>query len=124
MRKRFRSGVIILLMFILTACGQYAAEETDTTGNTEMIQAVREAIDEGIIRRGDVFVTTKIYPGDEMKNPVQSIQACIDRLDIGYVDLMLLHHPDSNRRETRRVFRTGDFTMESAKGRGGHSRFL
>ena len=31
-----------------------------------------------------------------MENPVQSIQACLDRLDIGYVDLMLLHHPDPN----------------------------
>ena len=31
-----------------------------------------------------------------MENPEQSIQACLDRLDIGYVDLMLLHHPDPN----------------------------
>lgn len=38
-----------------------------------------------------------------MKNPVQSIQACIDRLDIGYVDLMLLHHPDSNDVEAYKV---------------------
>lgn len=30
-------------MFILTACGQYAAEETDTTGNAEMIQAAAPA---------------------------------------------------------------------------------
>ena len=66
-------------------------------GNEEEIgQAVREAIDEGIIKREDIFVTTKIYPGGEMENPVQSIQDCLDRLDIGYVDLMLLHHPDPN----------------------------
>ncbi len=66
-------------------------------GNEEEIgQAVREAMDEGIIQREDIFVTTKIYPGSEMENPVQSIQACLDRLDIGYVDLMLLHHPDPN----------------------------
>ena len=66
-------------------------------GNEEEIgQAIREAVSEGIIRREDVFVTTKIYPGNEMENPSQSIQACIDRLDIGYVDLMLLHHPDPN----------------------------
>jgi len=73
-------------------------------GNEEEIgQAVREAIDEGIIQREDIFVTTKIYPGDEMKNPAQSIQACIDRLDIGYVDLMLLHHPDPNDLEAYKV---------------------
>ena len=66
-------------------------------GNEEEIgQAIREAINEGIIQREDIFVTTKIYPGSEMENPTQSIQACLDRLDIGYVDLMLLHHPDPN----------------------------
>lgn len=66
-------------------------------GNEEEVgQAIREAIDEGILQREDVFVTTKIYPGSEMEDPDQSIQACLDRLDIGYVDLMLLHHPDPN----------------------------
>ena len=66
-------------------------------GNEEEIgQAIREAIGEGIIQREDIFITTKIYPGNEMENPAQSIQACLDRLDIGYVDLMLLHHPDPN----------------------------
>ncbi len=66
-------------------------------GNEEEVgQAIREAIDEGTIKREDVFVITKIYPGSEMAKPEQSIQACLDRLDIGYVDLMLLHHPDRN----------------------------
>ena len=66
-------------------------------GNEEEVgRAIREAIDEGVIKREDVFVITKIYPGSEMANPEQSIQACLDRLDIGYVDMMLLHHPDRN----------------------------
>lgn len=66
-------------------------------GNEEEIgQAIREAIDDGIIRREDIFVITKIYPGSEMADPENSIQACLDRLDIGYVDMMLLHHPDQN----------------------------
>ena len=66
-------------------------------GNEEEIgQAIREAIDEGIVQREDIFVATKIYPGSEMEDPARSIQACLDRLDIGYVDLMLLHHPDPN----------------------------
>lgn len=66
-------------------------------GNEEEIgQAIREAIDEGIVKREDIFVITKIYPGDEMAKPETSIQACLDRLNIGYVDMMLLHHPDIN----------------------------
>ncbi len=66
-------------------------------GNEQEIgEAVRQAIDEGIIEREDVFVITKLYPGSEMEHPEQSIQACLDRLNIGYVDMMLLHHPDEN----------------------------
>jgi len=66
-------------------------------GNEEEVgRAIREAIDEGVIKREDVFIITKIYPGSEMADPEQSIQACLDRLDIDYVDMMLLHHPDRN----------------------------
>lgn len=66
-------------------------------GNEKEIgQAIREAIDEGLIQREDIFVITKIYPGNEMKNPEQAIQACLTRLNIDYVDMMLLHHPDAN----------------------------
>lgn len=66
-------------------------------GNEEEIgEAIRQAIDDGIARREDIFVITKIYPGSEMADPETSIQACLDRLNIGYVDMMLLHHPDTN----------------------------
>ena len=66
-------------------------------GNEEEIgEAIRQAIDDGIVEREDIFVITKIYPGSEMADPETSIQACLDRLNIGYVDMMLLHHPDTN----------------------------
>ncbi len=66
-------------------------------GNEEEVgQAIRECIDEGTVTREEIFVITKIYPGSEMADPETSIQACLDRLDIGYVDMMLLHHPDTN----------------------------
>ena len=79
------------------ASGVRLIDTASAYGNEEEVgQAVREAIDEGIIKREDVFVITKIYPGSEMANPEQSIQACLDRLGIGYVDMMLLHHPDRN----------------------------
>ena len=66
-------------------------------GNEEEVgQAIREAMEELGLKREDIFVTTKIYPGSEMADPEKSIQACLDRLNIGYVDLMLLHHPDRN----------------------------
>lgn len=66
-------------------------------GNEQEVgRAIREGMEELGIEREEIFVITKIYPGDEMENPERAIQDCIDRLDIGYVDMMLLHHPDPN----------------------------
>jgi diketogulonate reductase-like aldo/keto reductase len=79
------------------ASGVRLIDTASAYGNEEEVgQAIRESIEEGIVEREDVFVITKIYPGSEMANPEESIQACIDRLNIGYVDMMLLHHPDRN----------------------------
>ena len=66
-------------------------------GNEEEVgRAIREGMEELGIQREEIFVITKIYPGGEMADPETSIQACLDRLDLGYVDMMLLHHPDPN----------------------------
>lgn len=79
------------------AAGVRLIDTASAYGNeAEVGQAVREAMEEYGIDREEIFVTTKIYPGSEMENPEESIQACLDRLNIGYVDLMLLHHPDPN----------------------------
>ncbi|MCD8048900.1 MAG: aldo/keto reductase [Clostridia bacterium] len=78
-------------------CGVRLFDTASAYGNEEEVgQAIREAIEEGLVTREEIFVITKIYPGSEMENPEESIQACLDRLDIGYVDMMLLHHPDDN----------------------------
>ncbi len=79
------------------ASGVRLIDTASAYGNEEEVgQAIREAMEELGIQREEIFVTTKIYPGSEMADPERSIQACLDRLDIGYVDLMLLHHPDRN----------------------------
>lgn len=65
-------------------------------GNEEEVgQAIRQAIDEGLIKREDVFVTTKLYP-NEFADAEKNIEKCLRKLNIGYIDLMLLHHPDSH----------------------------
>ncbi len=79
------------------ACGVRLIDTASAYGNEAQVgQAVREAMEEYGIKREEIFVITKIYPGSEMANPEKAIQACIDRLNIGYVDMMLLHHPDPN----------------------------
>lgn len=66
-------------------------------GNEEEVgRAVRQAVADGICKRGDITVITKIYPGSQFSNPEPAIQERLDKLDIGYVDIMLLHHPGTN----------------------------
>ena len=66
-------------------------------GNEDEVgRAVRQAIADGICKREDVTVITKIYPGSQFANPEQAIQERIDKLNIDYVDIMLLHHPGDN----------------------------
>ena len=62
----------------------------------EVGDAIRQAISEGLVTREELFVTTKLYPGSEFANPEQAIERCLQKLNIGYIDLMLLHHPGTN----------------------------
>ncbi len=57
---------------------------------------VGEAIRESGVPREEIFVITKIYPGTQYANPEKAIQDALDALDIGYIDMMLLHHPGAN----------------------------
>lgn len=59
----------------------------------EVGQAIRESMEELGIQREDIFVITKLYPGEQYENPERAIEDALDKLDIGYIDMMLLHHP-------------------------------
>ena len=55
-------------------------------------ESVGEAVRNSGIPREEIFVTTKIYPS-QFDNPEKAIDEAFERLDIEYIDLMLLHHP-------------------------------
>lgn len=57
---------------------------------------IGEAIRESDVPREEIFVITKIYPGAQFANPERAIQDALDKLNIGYIDMMLLHHPGAN----------------------------
>ncbi|MCM1052951.1 MAG: aldo/keto reductase [Ruminococcus sp.] len=61
----------------------------------EVGEAVRKAIKDGLIKREDIFITTKIYP-NQYASPDKAIKDALEKLDIDYIDLMLLHHPGTN----------------------------
>lgn len=55
-------------------------------------ESVGEAVRSSDIPREEIFVTTKLYP-NQFENPEAVIDETIKKLNIGYIDLMLLHHP-------------------------------
>ena len=64
-------------------------------GNEDAVgEGVRRAIAENGIAREDVFVITKIYPS-QFDNAENAIEQALEKLNIGYIDMMLLHHPGS-----------------------------
>lgn len=58
-------------------------------------EEVGRAIKNSGIPREEIFVITKIYPS-QFSNPEEAIDMALEKLDIGYIDMMLLHHPGTN----------------------------
>lgn len=74
------------------AAGFRKFDTASVYGNEEEVgQGVRES---GVPRE-EIFVATKLYP-NQYADPEAAIEECLRKLDIGYIDLMLLHHPGTN----------------------------
>lgn len=73
-------------------------------------ESVGEAVRNSGIPREEIFVITKLYP-NQFSNPEAAIEEALEKLDLSYIDMMLLHHPG-----------TGDvdayFAMEKAVEEG------
>ncbi len=73
-------------------CGVRLIDTASMYGNErEVGMAVRDAVKNGL-SRNEIFVTTKIYP-TQFGDPQKAIEESLAKLDLGYVDLLLLHHP-------------------------------
>ena len=61
-------------------------------GNEEGVgRGIKRAIKEGIVKREEIFVTTKMWTSDFSAGDA-AIEASLKRLDLDYIDLMILHH--------------------------------
>lgn len=57
-------------------------------------ESVGQAVRESGIPREEIFVITKLYP-NQFSNAEAAIEEALQKLDISYIDMMLLHHPGS-----------------------------
>lgn len=64
-------------------------------GNEKQVgDAINAAIKQGIVKRQDLFVTTKLWNFNH-RRPKEALQESLDRLGLEYVDLYLVHWPIS-----------------------------
>ena len=64
--------------------------------------AVGRAVRDSGIPREEIFVITKLYP-NQFARAEEAIEEALRKLDIGYIDMMLLHHPGSGDRQAYRA---------------------
>ena len=61
----------------------------------EVGRTLKKAIEDGIVKREEVFITTKVMPSN-YNSTKRSIDESLANLQIDYIDLFLLHQPGSN----------------------------
>jgi diketogulonate reductase-like aldo/keto reductase len=77
-------------------CGYRLIDTARYYGNEKGVgEGVRRAIADGIVKREEVFITSKIMPSD-YERASQGIDDSLADLGMDYVDLMLIHQPGSN----------------------------
>lgn len=64
--------------------------------------AVGRAVRDSGVPREEIFVITKIYPS-QFGEAEAAIELALETLDIGYIDMMLLHHPGEDDVEAYRA---------------------
>ena len=57
-------------------------------------KAVKKAVDEGLVKREDLFISTKLWP--TLYENDAAVENTLKRLDMDYVDLLFIHQPAGN----------------------------
>ncbi len=73
---------------LLDTAASYMNEEAVGRG-------VKKAIEDGLVTRDDLFITTKVWVSDMKteETAYEAVKTSLKKLDMGYADLILLHQP-------------------------------
>lgn len=74
---------------------QHGYRMIDTASFYGNEREVGRAIRQSGVPREEIFVTTKLYP-NQYSHAARAIDEAVEKLGIGYIDMMLLHHPAAN----------------------------
>ena len=73
-------------------CGYHLVDTARAYWNEDGVgRGIKRAIEEGYISREELFVTTKVWDSD-FADARSSVLGSLERLQLDYVDLVLLHH--------------------------------
>lgn len=72
---------------LIDTAGAYGNEK-------EVGQAVKEAVDSGIVKREDLFITTKLWVNEYPEElATDALNKRLEKMQLNYLDLVLLHQP-------------------------------
>ena len=74
----------------------------------EIGKVLKEMILKGTIKREDIFITTKVWFTD-LDNIKGTLQQSLNKLQLDYVDLYLIHWPVKVKSETKQPYKDEDF---------------
>ena len=74
-------------------------------------RGLKKAIDEGIVTREEVFITTKIYGGN-YERAGGIIDDALEDLNVDYIDLLLIHQPGA---DDEGVYKAMEEAVEAGK---------
>lgn len=81
-------------------CGYRLFDSAQMYDNQKEVgAAIREAIRSRGIKREEFFITTKLSSGMDFESAKKSIESSLKALDIGYIDLLLIHAPYTQAKE-------------------------
>ena len=81
-------------------CGYRLFDSAQMYGNQKEVgAAIREAIHSRGIKREEFFITTKLSSDMDFESAKKSIESSLKALDIGYIDLLLIHAPYAQAKE-------------------------